>query len=219
MGAEPRQSGREEAVLDRELDDLPAELRWREWLRRIEAVLFASADPVSRDVLARVIGQGASLDLLLDDLRSEIVDRPYALHRVGTGWALRTRPAYADAIRAAAGPGSGPVPLREGELALLAAIAWHQPVTRAGLAALFGGKVSRDALAHLRARELIAPGPRSPEPGAPQTFVTTDAFLDLFGLEGLQDLPDLPAAAGPEPLDAAIGLGIGFDETWGDAEA
>ncbi|SIS95571.1 SMC-Scp complex subunit ScpB [Paracoccus saliphilus] len=200
--------------LDRELDDLPAALRWREWLRRIEAVLFASAEPVSREVLARLVGQGAALDLLLDDLQAELVDRPYALHRVGNGWALRTRPAYADAIRAAAGPDPDPVPLREGELALLAAIAWHQPITRAGLAALFGGKVSRDALAHLRARELIAPGPRSPEPGAPQTFVTTEGFLDLFGLESLQDLPDLPArqVEDTEDPDAAFGLPLGEEE-------
>ncbi|RNF33282.1 SMC-Scp complex subunit ScpB [Paracoccus methylarcula] len=212
MGAEPRQSGREEAVLDRELDDLPAELRWREWQRRIEAVLFASAEPVSREVLARVVGQGASVDLLLDDLRADLADRPYALHRVGTGWALRTRPAYADAIRAAAGPDPGPVPLREGELALLAAIAWHQPITRSGLAALFGGKVSRDALAHLRARDLIAPGPRSPEPGAPQSFVTTEGFLDLFGLEGLQELPDLPAAASDPAPDAGIHWPLGEEE-------
>ena len=50
------------ADLDRELADLPAELRWREWLRRCEAVLFASASPVARDDLARVVGQGASVD-------------------------------------------------------------------------------------------------------------------------------------------------------------
>ena len=45
--------------LDRELTDLPKELRWREWMRRIEAVLFASASPVPRADLARIVGQGA----------------------------------------------------------------------------------------------------------------------------------------------------------------
>lgn len=43
---------------DRELEDLPSELRWREWMRRIEAVLFASASPVPREDLAKVVGQG-----------------------------------------------------------------------------------------------------------------------------------------------------------------
>ncbi|RMC30788.1 SMC-Scp complex subunit ScpB [Paracoccus alkanivorans] len=212
MAAGQEQAGPAEGALDRELADLPVELRWREWLRRIEAVLFASAEPVSRDMLARVVGQGAEIDLLIADLRAELADRPYDLLRVGNGWALRTRPAYAGAIRAAAAPDPGPVPLRQGELALLAAIAWHQPITRAGLAALFGGKVSRDALAHLRARELIAPGPRSPEPGAPQTFVTTEGFLDLFGLEGLQDLPDLPAAASDPAPDTGIHWPLGEEE-------
>ncbi len=55
-------------VLDRELEDLPADLRWREWMRWIEAVLFASASPVPRDDLARVVWQEASVDLLIDDL-------------------------------------------------------------------------------------------------------------------------------------------------------
>ncbi|MBU1836183.1 MAG: SMC-Scp complex subunit ScpB, partial [Alphaproteobacteria bacterium] len=53
---------------DRELEDLPTALRWREWMRRIEAVLFATASPVSRANLARVVGQGVSVDLLIDDL-------------------------------------------------------------------------------------------------------------------------------------------------------
>ena len=58
------------AVFDRELEDLPQELRWREWMGRVEAVLFASASPVSREDLARVVGQGASVDLLIEDLSS-----------------------------------------------------------------------------------------------------------------------------------------------------
>ena len=54
---------REDTELDRELAVLPPELRWREWMRRIEAVLFASTTPVAREDLARVVGQGASVDL------------------------------------------------------------------------------------------------------------------------------------------------------------
>ena len=56
---------REDTELDRELAVLPPELRWREWMRRIEAVLFASSAPVAREDLARVVGQGASVDLLI----------------------------------------------------------------------------------------------------------------------------------------------------------
>ena len=54
-----------ETVFDRELADLPPDLRWQEWLRRVEAVLFASAAPVPREALERVVGQGVSVDLLM----------------------------------------------------------------------------------------------------------------------------------------------------------
>lgn len=57
----------DECLFDRELADLPAELHWREWMGRIEAVLFASASPVPREDLAKLVGQGVSVDLLLDD--------------------------------------------------------------------------------------------------------------------------------------------------------
>ena len=46
------------SMLDVELEDLPSELRWREWMSRVEAVIFASASPVSREDLTRVVGQG-----------------------------------------------------------------------------------------------------------------------------------------------------------------
>ena len=64
-------------ALDRELADLPPDLRWHSWMRRIEAVLFASAAPVSRDDLAQVVGQGAAVDLLVQDLAADLADRPY----------------------------------------------------------------------------------------------------------------------------------------------
>jgi segregation and condensation protein B len=88
--------------LDRELADLPPELRWREWMRRVEAVLFASASPVSREALGRVVGQAASVDLLVEDLSAELTERPYEIACVADAWMLRTRTAYAPVIRAAA---------------------------------------------------------------------------------------------------------------------
>ena len=68
---------RPDADIDRALQDLPRELRWREWMRRIEAVLFASASPVPREDLVRVVGQGASVDLLIEDLIADVAERPY----------------------------------------------------------------------------------------------------------------------------------------------
>lgn len=176
--------------LDRELEDLPPDLRWREWMRRIEAVLFASASPVPREDLGRVVGQGVSVDLIIDDLAADIDGRSFEIAKVAGGWLLRTRSAYAPAIRAAADVGEQDLDLREYDVAVLAAIAYHQPITRDGLKDIFGREVSRDLIGRLHARGLIGTGPRSPRRGAPYTYVTTDQFLVAFDLESLQDLPD-----------------------------
>ena len=181
---------RTEPDLDRELADLPPELRWHEWMRRIEAVLFASASPVPREDLARVVGQGASVDLLVADLAEDLGGRSFEVTRVAGGWMLRSRAAYAPAIRAAADVGGQDLDLNEFDIAVLAAIAYHQPVTRDGLKDIFGKEISRDLIGRLNAQGLIATGPRSPSRGAPYTFVTTERFLVAFGLESLRDLPD-----------------------------
>ena len=181
---------RSETDVDRELEDLPPELRWREWMRRIEAVLFASASPVPRDDLARVVGQGASVDLLIEDLVADVTGRPYEVAAVSGGWMLRTRSSYADVIRAAADVGGQDLDLREFDVAVLAAVAYHQPITRDGLKDIFGKDISRDLIGRLHARKLIATGPRSPRRGAPYTFVTTEQFLIAFDLQSLRDLPD-----------------------------
>lgn len=185
-----RAKDRSELELDRELTDLPAELRWREWMRRIEAVLFASASPVPREDLARVVGQGASVDLLVEDLAADLEGRAFELAKVAGGWMFRTKAAYAPAIRAAADLGDQLLDLSEFDIAVLAAIAYHQPVTRDGLKDIFGKDISRDLIGRLQARALIGTGPRSPRRGAPYTFVTTEQFLVAFNLESLADLPE-----------------------------
>lgn len=181
---------RPEPEFDRELADLPPELRWREWMRRIEAVLFASATPVPREDLARVVGLGASVDLLVEDLAVDLEGRAFEIAQVAGGWMFRTRPAYAHVIRAAADVKNQLLDLSEFDVAVLAAIAYHQPITRDGLKDIFGKEISRDLIGRLHARELIGTGPRSPRRGAPYTFVTTEQFLVAFGLESLHDLPD-----------------------------
>ena len=181
---------RSEPDLDRDLIDLPPEMRWRTWMLRIEAVLFASASPVSRTDLARVVGQDASVDLLVEDLSVELEGRAFEVVRQGDGWMLRTRKAYAGVIRAAADVGGQLLDLSEFDIAVLAAIAYNQPVTREGLRDVFGKEITRDLIGRLSARGLIGTGPRSPRRGAPYTFVTTEQFLVAFDMTSLQDLPD-----------------------------
>jgi segregation and condensation protein B len=74
--------------LDLELDDLPAPARWREWMGRVEAAIFASAEPVKRENLARVVGKACNLDLIIEDIRGELRDRPYEVVNVAGGGAF-----------------------------------------------------------------------------------------------------------------------------------
>jgi segregation and condensation protein B len=101
-------------------------------------------------------------------------------------------------------------------------------VTRMGVADILGKPVGRDAIAALRSAGFLATGPRSPQPGAPYTYVTTPAFLELGGLASLRDLPDLDRleAAGllgtaplPEELRAALGITDDAEENMAAVEA
>lgn len=184
----------DEILYDRELEDLPPELRWREWMLRAEAVIFASAEPVDRQTLARVVGKDCSIDLLIDDLQEELRDRPYELVPVTGGWQHRTRTRFAETIRASSAPTrGGAAALSEFDAMVLMAVGYFQPVTRGELSKIFGKEVSRDTIGALRGAGFIASGPRSPTPGAPYTYITTKHFLSAFGMQSLRDLPDLEA--------------------------
>jgi segregation and condensation protein B len=182
---------RQKQGLDTELTDLPPELRWREWMGRVEAVIFASPEPVTREVLARVVGRDCNIDLIIDDIRDELRGRPYELVAVAGGWQHRTRKAFATAIRTATGLGDQVRPLSQQDSLILLCIAYYQPITRGELGQFFGKEVSRDQIAHLRGLGFIASGPRAPQPGAPYTYVTTNGFLSHFGFNTLRDLPDM----------------------------
>src|SRR5690606_11269222 len=91
----------EQGLLDTELDGLPPELRWREWMARVEAIIFASPEPVSRELLSRIVGRDCSIDLLLEDITHELAGRPYEIMAVAGGWQFRTRPRHAQVLRAA----------------------------------------------------------------------------------------------------------------------
>lgn len=184
----------DERLFDRELEDLPPEMRWREWMMRVEAVIFASAEPVSRETVARVVGKDCSIDLVIDDLIQELRDRPYELVSVAGGWQHRTRARFAETIRASSAPTrAGAAALSEFEAMVLMAVGYFQPITRGELSKIFGRDVSRDVIGNLRSASFIGSGPRSPTPGAPYTYVTTPHFLSAFGMDTLRDLPNIEA--------------------------
>jgi segregation and condensation protein B len=203
--------------LDVELLDLPPAARWREWMLRVEAAIFASDKPVPREALVRVVGQDCRFDDLIADLIHELRGRPYDLVQVAGGYALRTKTRFAPAIRAAhpgrAGDSVGE--LTKTETFALTAIAYLQPVTRGEISKLAGREISRDVIAALKRRGLIDGAIRAPQPGAPFAYVTTRKFLEAFGFASLRDLPDLERlkaeallerGQGEDELDGALGL-------------
>ncbi len=191
MSSARQSKNSEPEMLDRELDDLPTELRWREWMNRVEAVIFASAKPVGRGALLRVVGPNANIDLLIEDIQVDLKGKPYEIVSVAGGWMFRSKAHYAAAIRTAVDLGDQQHDFSEEEMAVLCAVAYHQPIDRAGLADIFGKEINRDLLGRLRYKNLIGNGPKSPRPGAPHTFVTTAKFLAMFDLQSLRDLPEL----------------------------
>jgi chromosome segregation and condensation protein ScpB len=199
-----------EGELDLDLEDLPPPARWREWLGRVEAVIFACPEPASRETLARVVGKACNLDLIVDDIREELRGRPYEIVNVAGGWQFRTRLGFGAAIRAALG-GPQRSELTKANALILMGVAYFQPITRGELSRFLGREVSRDAIAALRNDGFIAAGLRSPTPGAPYAYVTTPGFLSHFGFESLRDLPDVEKLEDAGLLGRGGGTALGGD--------
>jgi segregation and condensation protein B len=218
VSAAPRRRRRDgEEPLDVELADLPLAARWREWMLRVEAAIFASEKPVAREALVRVVGQDCRFDDLIADLIHELRGRPYDLVQVAGGYALRTKTRFAPAIHAVhpGRAGDDIAELTRTETFALTAIAYLQPVTRGEISRLAGREISRDVIAALKRHELIDGAIRAPQPGAPFAYVTTGKFLEAFGFASLRDLPDLERLEaqrllarerGEGELNSALGL-------------
>lgn len=198
--ARPKPSSNGDALFDRELADLPPEARWREWMNRVEGAIFASQEIMPREILAQLVGREAVLDDLIADIRDELKARPYDLAPVAGGWRHLTRPRFAEAIRQARGERKSDdgdaAPLSQTESLVVAAVAYHQPITRERVSHMLGREISRDTIARLKRLGLLGAGPRMPLAGAPLTYVTTPAFLERFGMNSLRDLPTLEVADG-----------------------
>lgn len=163
-------------------------------LRLVEALLFASAEPVGERQLAEALPDGVDLRPLLNVLQQHYRERGVNLVGVGNSWAFRTAPDL--------GPLLGhhrtvERKLSRAALESLAIIAYHQPVTRAEIEEIRGVKIGKGTIDVLLEEGWIRPGHRRQTPGRPVTWGTTERFLDHFGLEGLDELP------GVEELKAA----------------
>jgi segregation and condensation protein B len=156
--------------------------------RMIEAVLFATSEPISlRDLEARM-PHGCDAAEAMVHLRKRYEGRGVQVQKIGDGYALRTAADLGFLMQ------KETVEIRKlsrAAIETLAIIAYHQPVTRAEIEEIRGVSVSRGTVDQLLELEWIRFGRRKMTPGRPVTFVVTQEFLDHFGLENARDLPGL----------------------------
>ncbi len=154
--------------------------------RMIEAILFASVEPVSLAELSARLPQGADPAEALVTLRRRYEGRGVTIVRVGDAYAMRTAP---DLGHLMVRETTETRKLSRAAIETLAIVAYHQPVTRAEIEEIRGVAVSRGTVDQLLELDWIRLGRRRMTPGRPITFVVTEGFLDHFGLESARDLP------------------------------
>lgn len=156
--------------------------------RMIEAILFASAEPVTVRELEARMPHGCDAAEAIVHLRKRYEGRGVNLSKVGDSWTMRTSPDLGFLMQKETVETRK---LSRAAIETLAIIAYHQPVTRAEIEEIRGVSVSRGTVDQLLEMEWIRFGRRKMTPGRPVTFVVTQNFLGHFGLETARDLPGL----------------------------
>jgi segregation and condensation protein B len=185
----------------------PAERRMA--LRMVEAMLFASAHPLSKAELAARLPEGSDVDGLLRELEHAYSARGVNLVKVAGKYMFRTASDLAFLLQRDA---HDQKKLSRAALETLAIIAYHQPVTRAEIEEIRGVSISKGTIDVLMEAGWIRMRGRRRTPGRPVTYGTTEAFLVHFGLEVIGDLPGLDELKGAGLLDGRIPPGFSVPE-------
>jgi segregation and condensation protein B len=172
-----------------------------EALRTAEAVLFASAEPVTPEELRDRLSAGADVGAVLQDLAAFYATRGVNLVRVAGGYAFRTAPDLAFVL---ARDAVEPRRLSRAALETLAIIAYHQPVTRAEIEEIRGVATSKGTLDLLIEAGWVRLRGRRRAPGRPVTYGTTGGFLEHFGLDAVGDLPGLEELKGAGFIEGRV---------------
>ena len=177
--------------------------------RMVEAVLFASAAPVTLAELVARLPEGCDPAEALATLRRRYDGRGVQLVKVGDAYAFRTAPDLGHLMRKEQIESRK---LSRAAIETLAIVAYHQPVTRAEIEEIRGVAVSRGTVDLLMELDWIRLGRRRMTPGRPVTFVVTEHFLDHFGLETTRDLPGIKELRAAGLLDNRPQPGVALDD-------
>jgi segregation and condensation protein B len=176
-----------------------------EELRLLEAMLFASAEPLDEKSLAVRLPQGTNVREALVRLQEEYATRGVNLLRIGGKWTFRTAN---DLSWLLSKETVETRKLSRAAIETLAIIAYHQPVTRAEIEELRGVSTSKGSVDVLLETGWIRPRGRRKSPGRPLTYGTSEAFLSHFGLDAVGDLPGLEELKGAGMLDGRLPPGF-----------
>jgi segregation and condensation protein B len=176
-----------------------------EELRLLEALLFASAQPLDEAALAKRLPDGVDVKAALAQLQADYAMRGVNLVRVANKWTFRTA---TDLSWLMTRESVETRRLSRAAIEMLAIIAYHQPVTRAEIEEIRGVMTSKGTLDVLLETGWIRPRGRRKTPGRPLTFGTTEAFLSQFSLEALGDLPGLEELKGAGLMDTRLPTGF-----------
>jgi segregation and condensation protein B len=172
-------------------------------LRLLEAVLFASTEPLAEKALKARLPADADLPGLLSELAETYANRGVHLMKTEDRWAFRTAPDMAERLSIERKVNRK---LSRAAIETLAIIAYHQPVTRAEIEEIRGVVISKGTLDLLLEIGWIKPHGRRETPGRPVTWATTSAFLEHFGLEGTESLPGLEELRAAGLLDSRAAI-------------
>lgn len=184
--------------------------------RMIEAMLFASTDPLTMADMAARMPHGCDPAEAMVLLRRRYEGRGVNVVRVGDAYAFRTAPDLGHLMQRQVVEHRK---LSRAAIETLAIVAYHQPVTRTEIEEIRGVAVSRGTVDQLMELDWIRLGRRRMTPGRPVTFVTTERFLDHFGLESARDLPGLKELRAAGLLDNRAPPGLGAAGATDDDEA
>ncbi len=174
-------------------------------LRIIEAILFATEEPLDEAAIAGHLESGTDVAALLAEIASTYAARGVNLVRVAGKWTFRTAEDLAPHLQTKRETKRR---LSRAALETLSIVSYHQPVTRAEIENIRGVTVSRGTLDALMEIGWVKPGRRRDVPGRPTTWLTTDAFLSHFGLNSLKDLPGVKELKAAGLLDARPAIAV-----------
>jgi len=200
---------------DSESEPAPSKGLDPEHIRLLEALLFASDEPLTERLMKNRLPDGASVKATLKHIQKDFSQRGVNLVQRGKAWAFRTAPDLTVLLNKEI---EVPRKMSRAGIETMAIISYHQPVTRGEIEEIRGVSISKGTIDILLELGWIGPRGRRQVPGRPMTWGTTDAFLDHFGLQSTDDLPGVEELKAAGLLDASPAIQVYRSQLNGEGE-